>query len=104
MRRSSRSKQLDPNSGLRDRRQIQLYIEREEARKQRAERREVEARVRHSNFELIQRIVLLGLAVVIAIALIVGILGNPALLKLAVVAASALGAIAAGLARWRGRS
>lgn len=89
----------DELSGLRTRRQISLYIERENARQVRAERREIEARVRHLNFDLILRIVLLVLAVGIGVSVVVGALGNPTALKLALLAASAWGAIAAALLR-----
>lgn len=99
MRLSSRSKRSDPNSELRDRRQIQLYIEREEARKRRTERREAEARVRQANFELIQRMVFLALAVVVVLAVLIGVAGGAELLKLALGAGGILGAIAAGLHR-----
>lgn len=88
-------------SGLSSPDEITLFIRQEEALLVLAKRREADARVRHINFDLLQRAVLLVLAVVIAIALIIGVLSNPALLKLAVVAASALGAITAGLTRWR---
>jgi uncharacterized membrane protein len=89
----------DELNGLRTRKQISLFIERENARQVRAERRTAEARVRHMNFELVTRIVLLILAVGIGISVIVGVLGNPSVLELSVLAASVWGAIAAALLR-----
>jgi hypothetical protein len=91
-------------NGLRTRKQIELFREREAARRERAERREAEARVRHRNFDLIQRAILLVVAVAIGIAVIVGALGNADLPKLAVAGASAWAAIAAALYRFRPKS
>jgi Na+/H+ antiporter NhaD/arsenite permease-like protein len=103
----SKKKQSDENHGLRTERQIVLYRQREAAKRERAERREVEARareaearVRHLNFELIQRIVLLITGVGIGIALIIGALRDPGLLKISLASASIWGAIAAALYRW----
>lgn len=88
----NRDSQLE---GLRDRRQIDLYVEREEARKRRAERREVEARVRQMNFDLVQRAVLLVLAIAVSVAVVIAAASNPELLKLAVGAGGLGGVIAA---------
>lgn len=76
-------KQSDENRGLRTERQIMLYRQREAARRERAERREAEARVRHLNLALVERIVLLVLAVAVAIAVLVGALGDRELLRVA---------------------
>jgi uncharacterized membrane protein len=84
---------------LRTRKQIDLFIEREKARKARVERREAEARVRHLNLDLIVRIMLLVLAVAIGISLVIGLLHDPALLDLALIATSAWAALAAALSR-----
>lgn len=89
------------SSGLRTERQISLFRKREAARRERAERREADARVRHLNFELVQRGVLLVLAMTIGIALMIGALGNPEAFKLAAGGATAWGVIAAALHRWR---
>jgi hypothetical protein len=91
----------DELDGLRTRKEISLFVERENARQVRAERRGAEARVRHLNFELIAEIVLLVLAVGIGTSLIVGALGDPGLLEVSLLAASAWGAIAAALLRLR---
>lgn len=81
-------------------RQINLYRQREAARREQAERREVEARVRHLNLDLAMRIVLGLLAVGVGIAVIIGAAGEDTeLLKLSAVAASAWAAIAAGAIR-----
>jgi hypothetical protein len=96
----SKKKQPDENQGLRTKRQIELYRQREAAKRERAERREVEARVRHLNFALIQRVVLLVMGVAIGIALIIGARRDPALLEISLASASVWGAIAAGLYRW----
>jgi hypothetical protein len=95
------SKKRDPDKGLRTERQIQLYRLREAAKRDRAERREAEARVRYSNFQLVQAAVLLAVAVLIGVAFVIGLLANQQLLKFAVPAAGAWGALAAALYRWR---
>jgi hypothetical protein len=100
----SPSKTRSENNGLRTERQITLYRQREAAKRERAERREVEARVRHSNFELIQRAVLLVIGVGVGSAIIVGGAGDPDLLKLALAAASAWAAVSAALYRWGRRT
>jgi len=106
---SSRKKQNE-DQGLRTERQIELYRQREAAKRERAERceaearaRESEARVRHLNFELIQRAVLLAMGVIIGMVVFIGALGDPELLKLSVAAAGLWGSIAAALYRWGGR-
>lgn len=100
MRLSPLSKKPDPDKGLRTERQIQIYRQREVAKRERAERREVEARVRLFNFHLVQAAILLIVAVLIAVACIIGLVANPQLLKLAIPALGAWGAIAAALHRW----
>jgi len=99
----SPSSKQDENKGLRTRRQVELYIEREKARQARAERREAEARVRHLNFDLIQRMVLLVIGASIGAAASLGVLGDPQLLKPAAIAASTWGVVAAALYRFRSR-
>jgi hypothetical protein len=96
------SHKRDENNGLRTERQIALYRQREAAKRERAERRELEAQVRHSNFELIQRAILLLVGVAIGVALIIGATGEPNLLKLALVATTGWATLAAALYR-RGR-
>lgn len=107
---ASFKKKQDENQGLRTERQIELYRQREAAKRERAERcevearaRESEARVRHLNFELIQRAVLLFLGVIIGMVVMIGALGNSELLKLSIAAASLWGSIAAALYRWGSR-
>lgn len=96
----------DEIDGLQSREEIDLYIEREKARKIRAESREAEAdadaaeaRVRHLNLDYGLRIVLAVVALGIGIAVIIGAAGEPAALKLSLVAASVWAAIAAGAMR-----
>ncbi|MDQ2629634.1 MAG: hypothetical protein M3Y75_01475 [Actinomycetota bacterium] len=96
-------KQLDENRGLRTERQIELYRKREEAKRERAERREVEARVRQLNLSVVQQAVFLLMGVVIGVAVVFGALGSPELLKLACGAAAAWGVIAGALYRWVSR-
>jgi hypothetical protein len=79
--------------------EIALFIQQQEALLILAERREADARVRLSNFELVQRAVLLGLAVAIAATAIIGAAGSLELLKLAVAAGGLLGAFGAALNR-----
>ena len=110
---ASFKKKQNEDQGLRTERQIELYRQREAAKRERAERceiearaRESEARVRHLNFDLIQRAVLLVLGVTIGVVLMIGVLGDPELLKLSIPAATLWGSIAAALYRWerRGRA
>jgi uncharacterized membrane protein len=104
---ASVKKGQDENQGLRTERQIELYRQREAARRERAERwevearaREAEARVRHLNLGLIERTVLLVLGMIIGVAAILGALANPELLTLAGGAATVWGVIAGALYRW----
>jgi hypothetical protein len=99
MRFSSPVDKQGEDNGLRTRRQIDLYLERERALKARAERRATEAWVRHLNFDLVQRAVLLVIGVLIGAAVMVGALGDPGLLKLTLAAVSAWGGVAAILYR-----
>ncbi|MGN6276653.1 MAG: hypothetical protein ACTHNP_12105 [Solirubrobacterales bacterium] len=99
-----KKKQPDENQGLRNERQIALYRQQEVAKRERAERheaeakareadaraREVEARVRHLNVALVQRVLLLVSGVAIGIALIIGAIHDPALLKISLTAAKNL--------------
>ncbi|HEY8816103.1 MAG TPA: hypothetical protein VIP57_13495 [Candidatus Dormibacteraeota bacterium] len=80
--------------------EITLFIRQQEALLVRAQRKEADARVRHSNFELIQRVVLLVLAIAVGVAVVIGAAGNPELLKLALGGGGLLGAIGAALHRW----
>lgn len=98
------SHKRDTSQGLRTERQITLFRQREEARREQAKRRETEAHVRHLNFDLFQRAVLLVLGIAIGTAIVIGALLDPGLLKLGLLAASAFGAIAAGLHRWGSKS
>ena len=72
------------DTGLRTQRQIELFRQREAAKRERAERRAEEARVRHLNFGLVQRAVLLVAAIAIPIAIGLGAVGGGTELKLAV--------------------
>lgn len=99
MRLPSPSRKQDKTRGLRTERQIALYRQREAAKRERAQRRAEEARVRHLNFELVQRIVLLVLAVAIGVAVVIGATGDAGLLKLALGAGGIWGAIAGALYR-----
>lgn len=83
----------DEIDGLRTERQIELFRKREAARRERAERREAEARVRHSNFELVMRIILLTLAVVVWLMAILGAPGDPVLRWLSLIGAGAWTAV-----------
>ena len=87
-------------NGLESPDEIALFVKQQKALLVLAERREADARVRHSNFELIQRAVLLALAVVVGLAALIGAAGDPELLKLALGAGGILGAIGAGVHRW----
>jgi len=98
--RLSSSKKRDPNRGLRTERQIQLYRQREAARRERAERREAEAKVRFANLQLAQGAVLLAVVAVIGLALVVGLLVDPDAQKLGVPAVGIWSALAAALYRW----
>jgi hypothetical protein len=90
-------------SGLRDRRQIALFVEREEALLKRAEREEQEEHVRNLKFERLERAVLLVLGVAIGIAIALGCLRDPKLLELAGPAAAVWGGIGFGLSRQASR-
>ncbi len=100
MRFSSPSKRPDPDKGLRTERQIQMYRQREAAKRERAERREAEARVRFFNFQLVQSVVLLTVTVMVGVAFIVSLVVSPQLLEVAIPAVGAWGAIATLLSRW----
>ena len=91
------------NQGLRTERQIELYRQREAAKRERAERRAAEAHVRQLNLSVVQQAVLLVMAVIIGMAIVFGALVNPELLKLAGGAAAAWGVIAGALYRWGSR-
>lgn len=93
------SHKRDQESGLRTERQIDLFRRREAAKREQAQRKEAEARVRHLNLDFVIRIVLLVIATLIGISVIVGALGSPTALKLSLIAASAWAAIAAGVIR-----
>jgi hypothetical protein len=93
------SHKRDEIGGLRTERQIDLFRQREDARRARVERREAEARVRHLNLDLLIRSVLLVLVVAIGFCVAIGAAGNPHLLELSLVATSGWAAIAIGAAR-----
>jgi hypothetical protein len=95
------SQKRDEIGRLKTERQIQLFRQREAARRERAERREAEARVRHSNLDFVQRAVSLVLAVAICVALLLGDVGDPVLLKLVAGAGATWGALATALYRSR---
>lgn len=95
------SDKRDESRGLRTSKQIALFRQRQAAKREQAERREAEARVRHLNFDLVQRAVLLILALAIGIVLLIAALSNLDELKFALGGASAWAAIAAALYRWR---
>jgi predicted PurR-regulated permease PerM len=80
--------------------EIALFIQREKALMVRAQRKEADARVRYSNFQLVQGIVALVLVVAAWIAVVIGAVSNPELLKLALGAGGILGAVGAALHRW----
>lgn len=86
-------------NGLRTRKQIELFREREGARRAQAERREAEARVRQMNVDTFIRVGLFVLGLGIGISVIIGGLGNPVLLRLSIPAATAWGLAAASLTR-----
>jgi hypothetical protein len=98
-----RASKAHPPRGLRTRNQIALFVERQKALRAQADREAAEQLVRHLKFDLTQRVVLLVIGVAIGIAVIVGALDSPQLLKLSLVAASAWGAISAALYRLRPR-
>lgn len=75
--------------------EIALFRQRELALRERAERREVEARVRHLNLDFALRLVLGFIAVGIGICMVIGVLASPALLRASLVTGSAWGVIAA---------
>lgn len=90
----------DRDNGLRTQRQIELFRQREAAKRERVKRKAEEAQVRHLNFELVQRAVLLISAVALAVAAGLAASGNTAALKLAVGAGGAWAAIAGALYRF----
>jgi len=94
------SKRGSELNGLNNPDEIALFVKQQKALLVLAERREAEARVRHSNFELIQRAVLLALAVIVGLAVLIGAASDPELFKLALGAGGILGAIGAGAHRW----
>lgn len=110
----SDKKQSDENEGLRSEREIELYRQREKAKREKAERREAEARareaeahareaeaqVRHLNFGLVERIGFFGFAMVVGVGAIIGALSDPDLLKIAAGAGGLGGAAAAARYRW----
>jgi hypothetical protein len=61
--------------------QIALFIEQQRALVSQAHREEAEQRVRHLKFDLVQRAVILALAVLIVLALAIGSAGSPLLLR-----------------------
>jgi hypothetical protein len=81
-------------------RQIALYRQRETAKRDRASRREADARVRLLNFELVKRIVLLIVTVGIGLGLVFAVLSNPGLLEASFGAAAIWGLVVASLSRW----
>ncbi len=81
--------------------EIALFVKQQQALIAQAKREEAEQLVRHLKFDLAQRVVLLMIGVVIGIAVVIGAMASPDLLKLSLVAASAWGAIAAALYRWK---
>jgi uncharacterized membrane protein len=93
----------DQDLGLRTRRQIELFRQREAAKRERVQRRLEEAHVRHLNFELVQRIVLLISAMAIAIAIGLASAGSATALKLAIGAGGVWAAIVSALYRFNGR-
>lgn len=102
------------DQGLRTERQIDLYRQREAAKREKAGRREAEARVReaearargaeaevrHLNFGLVERICFFGLALAVGVVAILGALKDPDLLKAAVGAGALGGATAAARYCW----
>lgn len=87
-------------NGLSSPDEITLFIRQEEALLVRARRQEADARVRHSNFELVQRAVLLVLMIAVGLAALIGAASDPELFKLALGAGGILGAIGAAVHRW----
>jgi len=83
--------------------QIALFIEQQKALIVQAEREEVQQRVRLLKFDLFRQGVFLALAVAVGVGLVVGLVFNPELIKVAGIAASALAAIAAALYGYRQR-
>jgi hypothetical protein len=85
--------------GLGNPEEIALFVQQQDALVAQARREEVQQHVRHLKFDLAQRIVFLVLTVAIGIALIIGALGDPELLRVALGGGS-VGAFAGGLYRW----
>ena len=77
--------------------------ERAERREVEARARESEARVRHLNFELIQRAVLLVMGVTTGTVVLIGVLSNSEPLKVSIAAVSLGGTVGTALYRWGGR-
>lgn len=93
---SNRGSELE---GLSNPDEIALFIRQQEALLVRAQRQEADARVRHSNFELIQRAVLLVLMIAAGVTMLIGAAGDPELLKLALGGVGVLGAMGAAAHR-----
>ncbi|HSS32329.1 MAG TPA: hypothetical protein VLL27_03515 [Solirubrobacterales bacterium] len=89
---------------LQTRSDVARFIRTQEALRKQAEREEADQRVNQARLQLAQGIVFLVGAVPIGIALCIGALGDPEILKLAGVAAGAWGGIFAALSRWKWRS
>ena len=92
------------SNGLRTERQIDLFRKREAAKREQAEREEVEQRVRHLKFDLVQRAVLFAMSLAVGTAVVVGVLGNQGLLKLALVATGLWGGTTVAVYRLRPES
>ncbi len=100
MRFSQPLRERDGTNRLRTQRQIDLFVEREKAKRVAAERREVEARVRQRNFDLIQQGAFLVLAIGAGISVIAGTAADHA----GIVSGSALAALIAALCRLGSKS
>jgi hypothetical protein len=103
---SAQSKKGHENKGLKNERQITLYRLREAAKRDRAERRvveaharEVEAYVRHLNLGLVERVVFVLICVGLTVAFISGALHEEDLLKIALGTSGLGGAFAASRGR-----
>jgi hypothetical protein len=83
--------------------EIARFIERQEALRHQAKREEADQRVRQAKLQVAQGVVLLVGAVPIGIALCIGALGHPEVLKLAAVAGFAWASIATALSRRKGK-
>lgn len=100
LRRSPSFRHRDRDNGLRTQRQIELFRQREAAKRERVKRKAEEAQVRHLNFELVQRVVLLVSAVALAVAVGLTASGDTSTLKLAVGAGGVWAAIAGAMYRF----